>query len=392
MCAAVIGLLATAYIAGCGGGSSVGNGGQDFAPTEVAVAGKSIPMGLAATLTATSQTWGNPAVNFQWAKNGVPISGATEGTYTTPLTTFTDTGSTFTVTISNKLGSVTSAPATLAVTGRAPELGDLRFQQVDAPDTINGNTGGGLFTAFTNELSWNFPHAYGTPMWLGPGVCISPSLLSTDSVPCEWSFSENSYGADVLLTPNVNYQGFAFSNLEAQLNTLAVPNTVVTSLDLEPADDVFGVVWMQTNQGGVFDVTQQTVSLSDLQAAANQEGEHSRVITAVSYNAGKVFYLSYGWQGDTSTLYETQVATAASVDDAPSLAANLAAQGYIVTAMGVGSNGANGVVLVGTRVEGDSVARPFTTDATDCFTNGYAVVGLVAADAANSSAGYICER
>jgi hypothetical protein len=80
------------------------------------------------------------------------------------------------------------------------------------------------------------------------------------------------------------------------------------------------------------------------------------------------------------------------VDDAPSLATNLAAQGYIVTAMGVGSNGTNGVILIGTRVQGDTAARPLTTNAIECFTKGYAVVGIVAEDAANPSRAYICER
>lgn len=383
--------MAAAYVTGCGGGGSPSVGKQDAAPNQVAVTSESVPMGLQATFTATSQAWGYPSVSFQWSKNGVIIADATGGTYTTPPTTFADNGSNFTVTISNSIGSATSAPATLTVTGRAPKTGDLRFQQVDAADTLNSYAGG-LSTNFSSQLSWSFPNTYGTPMWLGAGVCVSPSLLNSDSDPCGWGFDEYGYGTAVVTAPNASYQGFAFSNLESELNNLSVPNTVITSLDLEPADQVFGVVSMQSNQGGAFDMAQQTVSLSDLQAAANQEAAHSRVITAVSYNAGQVFYVSYGWQGDVSTIYDTQVAASASVDDAPSLATNLAAQGYIVTAMGVGSNSTNGVVLIGTRVHGDTAPRPFTTNAIECFTNGYAVVGIVAEDAANPSAGYICER
>ena len=42
--------------------------------------------------------------------------------------------------------------------------------------------------------------------------------------------------------------------------------------------------------------------------AAAQAGAHSRVITAVSFDAsGQVYFLSYGWQGDTTTVYETKV-------------------------------------------------------------------------------------
>jgi hypothetical protein len=42
----------------------------------------------------------------------------------------------------------------------------------------------------------------------------------------------------------------------------------------------------------------------------HEHGAHSRVITADSYNAGQITYLSYGWQTDRSTVYETEVATA----------------------------------------------------------------------------------
>ena len=51
-----------------------------------------------------------------------------------------------------------------------------------------------------------------------------------------------------------------------------------------------------------------------LAAAATQEGAHSRVITAIAYYGTQVVYLSYGWQSDTSTMYEAQVATASCRD------------------------------------------------------------------------------
>src|SRR5438046_6968872 len=46
---------------------------------------------------------------------GVPISGATLASYTTPPTTSTDNGAQFTVVVSNTAGSVTSSVATLTV-------------------------------------------------------------------------------------------------------------------------------------------------------------------------------------------------------------------------------------------------------------------------------------
>lgn len=100
---------------------------------------------------------------------------------------------------------------------------------------------------------------------------------------------------------------------------------------------------------------QHTATPGALQAAANQEGQQSRVITALSYDTGQLIYLSYSWQSDTSTVYETGVVTA-DFTTLGSVATNLAAQGYIITAMG--GIAADGILLVGTRVKGDSLPRP----------------------------------
>src|SRR5438132_7153283 len=67
--------------------------------------------------TATFSVWaaGTPPLTYQWHKNGVSISGATSATYITPPTALGDSGSAFTVVVSNSLGSVTSSAANLTV-------------------------------------------------------------------------------------------------------------------------------------------------------------------------------------------------------------------------------------------------------------------------------------
>jgi hypothetical protein len=83
----------------------------------------------------------------------------------------------------------------------------------------------------------------------------------------------------------------------------------------------------------------------------HEHGAHSRVITAVSYNAGQITYLSYGWQTDRSTVHETEVATA-TLGTAATVAQSLAAQGYIVAASGSDQAAdGSGVRMVGTRVQ-----------------------------------------
>ncbi len=74
---------------------------------------------------AVTVTQGQPAtftiaatgtdVTLQWKRNNVAISGATLGTYTLPSTLLADSGSLFSVTVTNSLGSVTSSSALLTV-------------------------------------------------------------------------------------------------------------------------------------------------------------------------------------------------------------------------------------------------------------------------------------
>jgi alkaline phosphatase D len=58
---------------------------------------------------------GTPPLRYQWTKNGVNITGATNASYTTPPTTPKDNGALFAVTVTNRVGSVTSNNATLTV-------------------------------------------------------------------------------------------------------------------------------------------------------------------------------------------------------------------------------------------------------------------------------------
>ncbi len=62
-------------------------------------------------MTAT----GTAPLSYQWTKNGTTIDGATKATYITPPTTTLDNGALFAVTVTNRLGSVTSDNATLTV-------------------------------------------------------------------------------------------------------------------------------------------------------------------------------------------------------------------------------------------------------------------------------------
>jgi hypothetical protein len=351
---------------------------------------QSIPMGLSATFAVTAT---GSSLQYHWAKNGAVIAGATGSSYTTPATTFADTGADFSVTVSNSAGTVTSNVASLTVTARAPMAGDLRFQQVDSPTTVNGwgTAGVGISTFLLGRNAQDFFPSIGTPFFVGSaGNCGATPV--TDGTGCTWEFSEVPFtvsSSDPTLL--AGYGSDLFDNFDADLHNTAWPAfsngaspaseaSVVTSLDLEPANVLFAVSWIQSAQQTGFELAQNTVTAANLEAAATQEGASSRVITAISNNAGEITYLSYGWQADTATLYETQVVTA-SPTDAPTAAADLAAQGFIITATGLADSSGN-VVLVGTRVQGDTMARPFvaaqgSSAIQAMMRQGYANVGVI---------------
>jgi hypothetical protein len=71
------------------------------------------------TATFSVAATGTAPLTYQWTAKGAAISGATSASYTTPATTASNNGSTFSVTVSNSAGSVTSNNATLTVNAAA---------------------------------------------------------------------------------------------------------------------------------------------------------------------------------------------------------------------------------------------------------------------------------
>jgi hypothetical protein len=76
-------------------------------------ASQTVSVGQTATFTVAAT--GTAPLSYQWLNNGTSISGATSSSYTTPATTSSDNGTVFQVTVSNSIGSVTSASAALTI-------------------------------------------------------------------------------------------------------------------------------------------------------------------------------------------------------------------------------------------------------------------------------------
>ena len=97
-------------LAGCAGGFQ---GYRPVAPSVTQPASVTIPVGQTATFSVTAT--GTGAHDLPVVQEWRSISGATSSTYTTPATVAGDSGSLFTVTVTNSAGSATSGPATLTV-------------------------------------------------------------------------------------------------------------------------------------------------------------------------------------------------------------------------------------------------------------------------------------
>jgi hypothetical protein len=79
------------------------------------------------------------------------------------------------------------------------------------------------------------------------------------------------------------------------------------------------------------------------------------VVTAGSVNSGGgIDLLGYSWTGDSGTVYDAQTVLTNYEGVGPQ-ALVLAQDGYIITAVGTADNGQ--LLLVGTKVHGDSLAR-----------------------------------
>lgn len=226
---------------------------------------------------------------------------------------------------------------------------DLRFKGVGVLSGIHQGTGSDI--TFAQGLG--FPNQSGSPLAIGPGVCVP----SQPGYGCGWFLV--TYPLPPTDTGLVTwYIADYWSRIGSYFATTSPNDTVVTSLDFEPANSIFAYSAYVTSAAGGYTLNVHSVAPSGLQAAASQEGAQRRVITALSFLNGQIEYFAYAWQHDTVTAgYDTQVDTA-SIGSVPAAAQTLADAGYTITAFG--GDSADGFVLVGTRIHGVTTPRTLT--------------------------------
>ncbi len=357
-------LLLGLLVAACASNSPV-------APTiQIQPTDQAVSPGQSTTFAVQADAGGVDA-SYQWTWNGSNIAGATGSAFTTRPAETVDDGSTFAVTITNSAGSVISREAKLTVSPvpRAPPRGDLRFQGVGAVPFREVRVQSNI----TCASQATHPGLTGTPLALTTGTG------SATPAPCRtWAYATAELPATAP-SESVEYVGHVGSIQMPDLMTQAyVGNGVVTSLDLVDGNDNYA--WSQV-KSSPFDYATlwQVVPPDNVASYVAYEGAHGRVVTAVASHAGAAWIVSYRWDGDTTTVFETSVraATAATLGQ---VATELSEAGYIITA--VGRDGTGGLLFVGNRQQGDTMARPLAIAngaevPTDLLRRGYAIVAYV---------------
>jgi hypothetical protein len=149
-------------------------------------ASQTVIAGQTATFSVTAS--GTATLSYQWKKNGTAISGATSSSYTTPATQSSDSGSPFTVSITNNLGNVTSNAATLTV--NVPP--SITTQPVSRTVTVGQTAAFSVTAAGTGTLTYQ---------WAKNGTVINGATSASYMTPAAVA-SDNGASFTVTVTGN----------------------------------------------------------------------------------------------------------------------------------------------------------------------------------------------
>src|SRR6266404_5914933 len=101
-------------------------------------ANQTVTAGQTASFTVVAG--GTAPLSYQWQKSGVNIAGAISASYTTPVTTTADSGSTFRAVVTNTAGTVTSTAATLTVNAVPTPAIQLSSTSINFGNGVVGST------------------------------------------------------------------------------------------------------------------------------------------------------------------------------------------------------------------------------------------------------------
>ncbi len=203
-------LIVSSSLVGCGGGLSKPEAGSAVAPTiATQPTNQSVTAGQTATFSVMAA--GTEPLTYQWQKGAALIGGATSASYTTPVTATSDSGSTFSVVVSNSAGKITSNAATLTV--NAAPVAPSITQQPSNQSVTAGQT-----ATFSVTAAGTTPLAY---QWQQGTTAISGATSASYTTPATTTSNNGAQFSVVVSNP----QGKATSNAATLTVNAAPPAT-----------------------------------------------------------------------------------------------------------------------------------------------------------------------
>jgi hypothetical protein len=226
--------------------------------------------GAAATFSVIAT--GAPPVSYSWRRNGTPIAGATQSSYTTNNVQVADTGAQFSCLLSNAYGTLLSSNATLVVSPSLILNGG--FETGDFTGWEGDKNGGVVNTVASFVHSGAYGASFGTVGTLGtlaqslPTVVGTPYLISLwfrnpdGSSPNEFRLTWN--GTTLYDAVNIPFTGW--TNLQLAVTATTTTSTLELGFRHDPywlgVDDV-SVIPLSGAPTIVAQPASQTVAVGD---------------------------------------------------------------------------------------------------------------------------------
>jgi hypothetical protein len=217
----------------CGGGGSTAATNPDTAPSiatqpvsQTVAAGSAVSFSVSATGTAP--------LAYQWRKAGVAIGGATAASFSIAAAATADAGA-YDVVVSNAVGSVTSAAATLSVTGGVATAPVITTQPLAQTVTA------GSAVSFSVTASGTAPLSF---QWRKDGTAITGATAASLSLAAVTAGDAGSYSVVV-----TNSAGSATS--AAALLTVQTASTGTLAAEATAAAQAFVATLSTTQQTAV---------------------------------------------------------------------------------------------------------------------------------------------
>ncbi|MCX8520205.1 MAG: DUF1566 domain-containing protein [Rhodoferax sp.] len=363
--------------------------------THQPAAGLSLVAGQSASFSVTAT---GTSLSYQWKKNGTDIPGATASSYHIPVTSMADSGTVYSVVVSNSAGAVNSSDASLTVTPAtvAPSIstqpvaktvsaglaasftvtatgtGPLAYQWKKGGNNIPGATSNSYTTPATSLSDSGAEYSVSVSNNLGTATS-NMVILTVTMVPV---FTEQptdqAVNPGAAATFSANTTGSQPISYQWRKNGTNIPNAISRTYTTPPTsstnnDERFTVV--VTNSFGTVTSNEARLTVYAPPAIGTQpaaQTAYTSLTATFSVTATGTAPLTYQWQkngidiaGATSSIYTTPATSSADIGE------TLAYSVVVTNSLGTASSN-SATLTVSSRYSRVANASGGTYDLTEC--------------------------